>query len=117
MHHLARSETKVTDCQRRTGYNEVKMSVKSGYKQALGISLITLSGLLAIVTGTALLVSCQPAMESQAEVLPEGGCSVPETFPEEGITDMAKSDAYSTTIPPIDASAPAKTETATFALG
>jgi len=70
-----------------------------------------------MATGMVFLVSCQPAVESQAEVLPEGGCSVPATLPEEGITDMAKSDIYNTAIPPIDASAPAKTETATFALG
>ena len=83
----------------------------------LGISLITLLGLLVMTTGTVLLASCQPAVESQAAALPEGGCPVPEAFPEEGTTDMAKNDVYDTTIPPVDASAPAKTETATFALG
>ena len=83
----------------------------------LSISLITLSGLLAIAAGMVFLASCQPAVEGQAESLPEGGCPVPEIFPEEGTTDMAKNDVYDTTIPPVDASAPAKTETATFALG
>ena len=87
------------------------------YKRALGISLIALSGLLAIATGTVLLVSCQPTVKTQTEALPEGGCPVPATLPEEGTPDMAKNDVYNATIPPIDASAPAKTETATFALG
>jgi hypothetical protein len=83
----------------------------------LGISLITLLGLLVMATGTVLLTSCQPAVEIQAEALAEGGCPAPATLPEEGTTDMAKNDVYKTIIPPIDASAPAKTETATFALG
>ena len=84
---------------------------------ALKLSLMILSGLMVMVTGTMLLASCQPAVESQAEALPEVGCPVPATLPEEGTTDMAKNDVYNAIIPPIDASAPAKTETATFALG
>ncbi len=83
----------------------------------ISIALIILSGLMVMVTGTMLLASCQPAVENQAEIPPEVACPVPATLPEEGTTVMAKNDVYNTIIPPMDASAPAKTETATFALG
>lgn len=84
---------------------------------ALRLSLMILSSLMVMVMGTILLASCQPTVENQVEVLPEVACPVPAILPEEGTTVMAKNAVYNTMIPPMDASAPAKTATATFALG
>ena len=71
-------------------------------------------GLLALAGGV-LLAACQPTAESQVEAQPEVNCSLPKEIepmdlPETGAIPDA-------TIPPIDASAPTKTETATFSLG
>lgn len=72
--------------------------------------------LLGVVMGGILLVACQPNVDKSAEAKVEETCPVPK--------EIAAMDSYENTavipsvsIPPIDASAPAKTETATFSLG
>ena len=74
----------------------------------VGVSVV------ALVLG-GLLAACQPTAETQVEAQPEVNCSLPQEIepmdlPETGAIPNA-------TIPPIDASAPTKTETATFSLG
>jgi len=72
-------------------------------------------GLVSMVMGTALFVSCECAFETEA--LPGGACPLIDQK-EGNRLDLTKNSAVLTArIPPIDASAPAKTETATFALG
>ena len=63
----------------------------------------------------ALLAACQSTAQTQVEAQPDVNCSLPKEIepmdlPETGAIPNA-------TIPPIDASAPTKTETATFSLG
>lgn len=62
-----------------------------------------------------LLAACQSTAETQVEARPDVNCSLPKEIepmdlPETGALPNA-------TTPPIDASAPTKTETATFSLG
>ena len=62
-----------------------------------------------------LLAACQSTAETQVEAQPDVNCSLPKEIepmdsPEIGAIPNA-------TIPPIDASAPTQTETATFSLG
>jgi len=71
-------------------------------------------GLLAIVSGV-LLVSCQPAVETEAETQPEDACPLPQEVQAMDLPET--STVPNTAIPPIDTSAPTKTETATFSLG
>lgn len=71
-------------------------------------------GLLALVLG-GLLAACQSTAETQVEAQPDVNCPLPKEIepmdlPETGAIPNA-------TIPPIDASAPTQTETATFSLG
>ena len=75
---------------------------------AVGVSLMVIALLV-------MLFARQPAAETQNEVLAVDGCPAPKEiatmdFPE-------KDTASNVALPPIDASAPAITETATFALG
>lgn len=71
-------------------------------------------GLLTLVLG-AFLLACQPTAEAPAEARPEDGCALPK---EVKTVDLPESSVVpKVSIPPIDASAPAKTETATFSLG
>ena len=72
-------------------------------------------GLLGMVIGGSLLASCKVSVERQAEALAPDGCELPK---EDGTVDMTDKSVLATApIPPLDASAPAVTETATFALG
>ena len=84
-----------------------------GLNKVTKITVVSV-GLLALVLG-GLLVACQPTAETRVEARPEVNCSLPQEIepmdlPETGAIPNA-------TIPPIDASAPTKTETATFSLG
>ena len=72
-------------------------------------------GLLAMVIGGAFLMACLPNVETQTEALPEDGCPLPKEIEP---MDLPETRAIpNATTPPIDASAPTKTETATFSLG
>lgn len=71
-------------------------------------------GLLTLVLG-ALLLACQPTVETPAEARPEDGCALPK---EVKIVDLPETSVVpEVSIPLIDASTPVKTETATFSLG
>jgi hypothetical protein len=62
-----------------------------------------------------LLAACQPAAETQVEAQPDVNCSLPKEIEP---MDLPETGALpNTNIPPIDASAPTETETATFSLG
>jgi len=93
--------------------------------KATKITVVSAS-LLTLALG-ALILSCQPTVETQAEVSPteaspppsevetEVACPVPKE-----VETMDLPETYvvpDVSIPPIDASAPTETETATFALG
>ena len=74
----------------------------------VGVSVV------ALVLG-GLLAACQSTTETQVEAQPDVNCALPEEIEP---MDLPETGALpDTTIPPIDASAPTKTETATFSLG
>jgi hypothetical protein len=71
---------------------------------------------LTVVISALLLVSCQSAEEPQATVPPDNSC--PTLNMENQTMDLTKDGTVSkATVPVIDASMPARTATATFALG
>jgi len=72
-------------------------------------------GLLALVLGGVLLAACQSTAETQVEAQPDVNCPLPEEI--ETMEQTEHSVLPNPVIPPIDASAPTKTETATFSLG
>ncbi len=84
-----------------------------------GTLLRVLLGLLVTAASAALLSACQPESETrvEAEAPADEGCPILPAVPEEGEMDATKNTAVSTTRPLIDVTAPAATETATFALG
>ena len=62
-----------------------------------------------------LLAACQSITETQVEAQPDVNCSLPEEIE---TMDLPETGALpDATIPPIDASAPTLTKTATFSLG
>jgi len=74
----------------------------------VGVSVV------ALVLG-GLLAACQSTAETQVEAQPDVNCSLPEEIE---TMDLPETSAIpDATIPPIDASAPTQTETATFSLG
>ncbi|HUV75805.1 MAG TPA: hypothetical protein VMW00_04055 [Dehalococcoidales bacterium] len=74
-----------------------------------------LLGLLSMVMGGVLLAACQSTAETQVEAQPDVNCTLPKEIE---TMDLPETGAIpNTAIPPIDASAPTKTETATFSLG
>ncbi|MFC1931235.1 hypothetical protein ACFLXJ_03440 [Chloroflexota bacterium] len=82
--------------------------------KATKISVVAIS-LIAITLLVSLFVF-QPSAETQSEALALDSCPTPKEIATMDFTDKSTipNDA---SIPPIDASAPAITETATFALG
>ena len=62
-----------------------------------------------------LLAACQSTTETQVEAQPDVNCTLPQEI--EPMEQTEHSVLSNPIIPPIDASAPTKTETATFSLG
>ena len=84
-----------------------------GLNKATKIAVVSV-GLLALVLG-GLLAACQPTAQTQVEAQPDVNCSLPKEIES---MDLPETGALpETTIPPIDTSAPTRTETATFSLG
>jgi hypothetical protein len=84
-----------------------------GLNKVTKIAVVS-AGLLALVLG-GLLAACQSTAETQVEARPDVNCTLPKEIEP---MDLPETGAIpNTTIPPIDASAPTKTETATFSLG
>ena len=85
----------------------------TGLNKVTKIAVVSVS-LLALVLG-GLLAACQSTAQTQVEAQPDVNCSLPKEIES---MDLPETGALpNTTIPPIDASAPTKTETATFSLG
>ncbi|MFC1916395.1 hypothetical protein ACFLW4_06900 [Chloroflexota bacterium] len=77
--------------------------------------LVTGAGLLVLTSG-AFLLGCQTAGDTQTRASAGDACPVPQEIETMNLPENSVA-TKTATIPPIDASAPAKTETATFALG
>jgi hypothetical protein len=85
----------------------------TGLNKVTKIAVVS-AGLLALVLG-GLLAACQSTAETQVEAQPDVNCSLPKEIKP---MDLPETGALpGTTIPPIDASAPTQTKTATFSLG
>jgi hypothetical protein len=83
-----------------------------------GLSMKTvLSCLIVIALVATFLVSCRSAVESQPEVLPGDSCQVIDRKVGNMPDEVIEADVERLAVPPIDTSAPARMETATFALG
>ena len=73
--------------------------------------------LLGILVGLIPLASCQPSDGGQPGTVPGNNCPVIDNTGEDMLDELVKTEGERRPIPPIDASTPTVTETATFALG